>query len=880
MRWLGKLRKRFLRGDRFERGLADEVAFHLESRAAALRASGLSEAEALRRARIEFGAVDVCKDDCRATRSFHPLDELNADVRYGLRSLRKSPAFTLAAVLSLAAGIGLNTGIFSLIDGLWLHPMAVRDGSSIVRLFTSEPGDSYGLFSWPEYREVSSQAQSFDGVVAIGGRGVRVAKADGGFELLTLNVVSESFFRVLGVRAAAGCVFGPEDAQALTERPVVVLGNSFWRKRYGADPAVVGRQIRLERASGGGVFTVLGVLPADFEGIDPNSSRDLWVPPQTFTALGRGRDFDVRGFRWSRVLGRLRSGVAAPSAAAETAAIAARLGAVWPETNRARGIRVVSDLSFRLERAGTAALGLFGIVALVVAMSVVNVANLLVARSAARAREFSIRIAIGAGRSRVVRQMLTESALIGVLGLAAGLALGYGVIRYLPYALTTPPGYGGVNHFSLDGRVLAFSALVTVLTTLVIGIVPALRVASADPGGWLHQRDGSSGRGRLDARHWLIATQLAMSLVLVSLCAVAAASFLRTRTADLGLARRDLLVAWSGDSSIPSARAAAGRLRSLPGVDAVTVAIRAPLSVDETGTADPVRFPGRQEDGRSAPLEIKFNAVDTNFFRVMGTPVLRGREFSDADQAGGPLVLLISETFAARYYAGRDPIGETISIGAAPGAPYRIVGVVRDVPFNSIGQVPEPYMYLPYWRRNYGEATFLVHAPGVAAGMGESVRRTLLAVDRRLDPFTISTQSELIRYSALDYELTAELVSVLSAVGLVLTAVGLYGVVAWTVTRRTREIGVRMAIGASRSGAVMLVLRQTAAFGVVGCAAGIPLAWLAARFAASKLYGAGAWDLPMLVAAMVLFGGVVTIASVLPALRAAAINPVRALRTE
>jgi predicted permease len=881
MRLLRSLRARFLRGPQFERDLADEVAFHIAARARDLAASGLSEQEALRRARIEFGAVENWKEACRETRSFRPLDELRADLRFAARAMAKSPVFTLTAVLSLAIGIGVNTGIFSLIDGLWLRPMAVRDVGSIVRLFTVSPRGEDDLVSWPEYRETVRQTRSFDGVVAVGGRGARMPRPDGTFELLLINVVSENFFPVLGVKAAHGRLFGPEDSQSLMLQPVVVLGYSFWQRHYRGDRGIIGRQIRLERATGGVLFTVCGVLPPEFGGLWPNHDRDIWMPPQTFAALGRGGDFEQRDFPWVHVLGRLRPGVSIRTANAQMSTVANRLASAWPDTNRGRRMRVVSDLDYRLQRAGTLALVLFGVVFLVVAMSAVNVANLLLARAAARWRELSIRLAIGAGRARIFRQLLVESALLGFGGFAGGALLAAAIIRFLPQILGGPPGYQRLfSHFEFDSRVLLFSMALAAATTFLFGLAPALRASRADLAVFLQQRDPGHLGGRFRSRQWLIAAQVAMSMTLLALTAVCTASFVRTRTASLGMERRELLLVWCGYSNQPQLREAASRLASLPGVREVALAARAPLSVDEGGMAQRVSFPDRIESPKEPPLDVYYNAVSSNFLRVMGTPIVRGRNFDETDQTTGPPVVLISETMASRFWPAKDPIGQIIRIGPPPGVEHRIVGIVKDVKFNSIDEAPQPYLYLPWWRADSGSATFIMRTQPPASTLAGAARRTVIAVDPRLDPFTITTQAALIRFSAQRWELTAELMGILGCIGLLLTSVGLYGVVTWTVTRRTREIGIRMALGATPSQTIGLVLRQTAVLGLCGMAAGLPVALAATRLASSLLFRTHPWDVSMFLVAAAALAAVLLAAGLIPARRATRIDPLEALRVD
>jgi putative ABC transport system permease protein len=864
----------------FERDLADELAFHLEARAEDLARSGIPALDARRRARLEFGGLDRWKEACRETRPFRPLDELRADLRYGLRALRKSPAFTFVAVFSLAIGIGVNTAIFSLIDGLWLRPMAAGGGGEIVRLFTTSPENRQGLFSWDEYRQIQTQARTFSTAVAIGSRGVRMARPDGTLELTSINVVSTDFFDTLGIHPALGRLFSAGDEPALAARPVVVLGQSFWQRRFGGDPSIVGRQIRLEH-TGDHLVTVAGILSGDFRAIDADGDRDLWMPPQTYAALGGAADFDTHSFRWFRLLARMRPGIPVRSAGAEAATIAARWAAAWPDTNRGRGVSVISDLEYRMRAAGTTALVLAGVVLLVAILSAVNVANLLLARAAARVREFSIRLAIGAGRARIARQMLTESALLGAAGLAAGILLGYAIVVLLPSILGSPPGYHSTARFQLDSRVFLFGALLAAATTLLFGLVPSFSASRTALNAHLTERSSGGPRARLGARQWLIAAQVAMALTLVSLAAVLVASFVRTRSADLGMARCELLLEWCADSgSGPAVREAIERLRALPGVEDVALAIRAPLSPEEQGTAQRVAFPGRPEKPGAAPLEIFYNAISSNYLDVTGIAVVRGRGFSEADQTTGPPVALISETMAARYWPGQDAVGKTIRIGDPPGTEHRIVGVVRDVPFNNLSDPPLPYLYLPWWRADPGEVTFVIHTRQRAATLAAAARQTLIAIDRRLDPFTIATEAELIRYSALQYELTAELLSILGAIALALTAIGLYGVVAWSVTRRTREIGIRMALGATPRQALALVLRQTAAIGTVGLAFGLPMALAATRLARSLLYGTVPWDPMLLALALAVLAAALLLAGFLPARRATAIDPMRALRAE
>jgi len=373
---------------------------------------------------------------------------------------------------------------------------------------------------------------------------------------------------------------------------------------------------------------------------------------------------------------------------------------------------------------------------------------------------------------------------------------------------------------------------------------------------------------------------VAMSLIVLALAGALISSFVHTRTDDLGLARREQLLLFCGVANNDQARKTVSRLRALPGVQEVALAIRAPLSLDEGGRAQRVSFPDRPEIDRAAPLEIKFDAIDSNFLHVMGTPVVRGRDFSAEDETIGSPAALISQTMARRYWPGRDAVGATFRIGAPPGVEHRVIGLVKDVRFNGIDQPPEPYMYLPWYRADYGEVTFVVHTRVPAETLAGPARRALVGIDPRLDPISITTENELIRFAGLQYRFAADLLSVLGLIALMLTSIGLYGVVTWSVTRRTREIGIRMALGASRWETLALVLRQTAIVGGAGVLAGVPPALAATKGASSLLFGTNPWDIRILATAAATLAAVMLAAGFIPARRATRIDPMAALRVE
>ncbi len=873
---MGPRLRKFFRRSRFEREMAEEMEFHIERRAADLVRSGLSSAEADRRARLEFGSRESARERCREAEGFRLFDELRGNILYGLRSLRRSPAFTAAAILSLAIGIGANTAIFSLIDGVGFRPMAVPRASDVIRVFSLTKNGSTDEFSWPEYQELSRQSSTLEGVIACGRRGATIPRPDGTMESVSAQVVSANFFRVLGVKPVLGRGFaGGDDTDGAGDAPVV-LGHSFWVRRFGADPNIIGKPIRFGRNQPV-VLAVVGVLPKEFRDTNSTDDRDVWLAPRSWARLdGRG-DFESREFRWFAVLGRPARGALMKSVRAEVEGIAARLASAWPETNAGRGAMAISDFEYRLKMAGTGALILLSVVLLVVVLCSVNVANLLLARGASRMREISVRLALGAGRPRIMRQLMTESAMIGAGGLAVGIVCGAAIIRATPLLFVGTPDSS--LSFNLDERVLLFSLGVSVVTIVLFGLVPALRGSRIDlsnamkPGA---PAPGSHARG-LNLRHWLVVCQIGLSLGLVSVSGVLLRSFVNTRIQDVGLARRQQLLLWV---SAPNRlyREAQENLRALPGAIEVAYAARAPLSLSEGGMAQKVSFPGRPELANQPPVEIRHNAVSSNFFRQMGIAILRGRAFEEADQTSGPLSVVVSDSMARRYWPAGDAIGRIIRVGSPDGSDHRIVGIAKDAPVNRIGELPEPYMYLPWWRDQTGSLTFIVETSVPAASLGQAARKMLIGIDRRLDPMTITTMQDLIRYSTSGSQIAAELISALGFIGLVLTAVGLYGVVAHGVAERTREIGIRMALGASRHATHRLILGQTLRLGAIGIALGLPLALVGTRLTSRLLFGIGPWDPPTLVSCVVALIAALLAAGSIPARRAAAIEPMSALR--
>jgi predicted permease len=800
------------------------------------------------------------------------------DLRQAVHSLRGNPLFTLAAVVALGLAIGANAAIFGLVDALWFRPAGVSASRELVRVFATSESDKTGLWSYPEYLDIRDRTGAFDGVVARGRRGATLIAPDGSEQLTLVNVVSMNFFTTLGVRASHGRLFTAADESALEANPGVVLGYAFWSERFGADPGLVGRTIVLGRGKPVPV-TVLGVLPRNFRDLEASADRDIWIPIATWTVLNGRGELEDRQVRWFDVIARRNPSVSVDTANAEVATLASSMARDARDTSAQRGARVVSELAWRLEAGGVNALALLGLVLLVVVITCVNVANLLLARGIARSRELAVRVAIGATRMRLLRQLMTESALLGTLGAVAGLTIAMWMIRLMPAFLGPPPGFRSSLVFETDARVIVFTLIVTLLTTILFGVAPSWTAARGDVAALINPGGRDTGLGTRGSTT-LATMQVAVSLVLLAAAGVLARSFVATERADLGFTREPLLTVFvtPGNASQATIVDARPQLEALPGVKQVAVAIRAPLSFSGGGLAQAVYFPDNAAATGAGLPEVKFNAVSANYFEVMGTRLVKGRLFDANDERPGEPVVIVNERFASEYLPGRDPVGAIVRLGGTDGVAHRIAGVVRNTVINRVGEEPEPYFYLPYARGAYPELTFFVDGAATATGLAGMTRDVLAKLDRRLQPRLQITMAQYVDYSTSTYQATATLAALLSLLGLLLTALGVYGVMAYRTTKRTREIGIRVALGAPRSLVVAMILREGARVALIGVAIGIPLALVGTRLLSTMLFGVGPWDVATFAAVTIVIALTVGAATLIPALRATRVDPSAALR--
>jgi len=810
-------------------------------------------------------------------------------VRHAARQLRRTPAFALAAVASLAIGIGANAAIFSVADALLLAPTpGVRDAGRLVDVGRTTDGQGFDTVSFPTYRDLAARSDLFDGLYAlrVEPTALSLGAADGA-ERVFGEQVSASYFDVLGLVPAAGSFFRTAEETVGVPLRKVVLTHAFWTERYAADPGVVGREIRLN----GDLFVIVGVAPRGFRGTTV-LTPDLWVP---ITAHARGF-FDDEALEGRQnhgfvMGGRLRPGVTVSQARAGLSTFAAQLADAHPESYRREGLtaapmsRVPGEAG---EFAGPFVSVLMGLVGLVLLVTCTNLAGLLLARATARRSEMAVRLAIGASRRSLVGMLLTETLLIFALGTLAALgvarvvatAIG-GVIATLPVPIELDLG--------LDVRVLVFTVLLALVTGLLTGLAPALQSTSAELQGDLKSDASAPRRQRL--RQVFVGAQLAFCLVLMVLGGLLWRALDTAAEIDPGMNVEAIQVVSAdlglGDYPAPERTAATDALRdrlaSLPGVTAVGYSRHIPLEGSRIGLGG-LRLPGQTDP--ATYIDADWAIVSPDYLDTLGIPLVAGRGFSGADRDGTPLVAIVNERFAATVWPGANPVGQVLENGMfRPGDQdginrITVIGVARDAKYSWLGEAPTAFVYVPYAQYRPREVHFFVRHGGreVPAGFEALVRGVFKAFDPDLPVIRQAPFAQYAGLGLLPQRLAASLAGALAAVALLLGAVGVYGVTAYAVANRTREIGVRVALGADRGGVLRLVLRQALGLAAVGGAVGLLLALGLAQLIRSLLFGVSPAD-PWTLAGTVGLLLVVTLAASLgPARRAASVDPVRALR--
>jgi len=811
------------------------------------------------------------------------METLLQDVRYALRGLRRSPGFALVAILIIGLAIGVNTMVFTWVERLVLRPLpGVPESQRLVALQLQDQGGA-GNLGYLDYRDWRDGARAFDGLAAYGDFPPVSLRVSGPAEQAYAEGVSWNMFDVLRVRPALGRGFRPEEESERT--PVAVISHSLWRRSFGGDSGVVGRHVMLN----GNDFTVVGVTPPDFAGPQVGLRYDLWIP---LTLLEQVAGWDgalsVRGWRLVDMgIARLRPGVSLEQARQDMNAVHRRVAEVNPGYHRN-----TSPLVRRFTDTGVSAWlrpvmgALLGVTVLLLLIACANLANLLLARASSRGREMGVRVAIGAGRGHLVRQLLTESLVLacggGIVGVLIA-AWGKDVALALMPATGFPIGFD----LSLDARVLAIAALVTVATGVAFGFAPALRASNTSLATAM--RDGASSasvrRSRLQSG--LVVAQVALSLVALACAGLFVRGLQRARAVDTGIRQPEnvllvdvntLAAGYSDSAGAALVDRLLERVRALPGVRSAAVATQLPLGFggfsDMSVEIDGYTF--RENEDRTALISW----VSAQYFETAGVPILRGRGITEQDRSGAPDIVVVNEAFARRFWPGQDPIGKRLRAGGSTGPWRTVVGVSRDVKGRSLAEAAPATFYRPIQQAFSSRFTLHVRSEGDPRALQQTLRRAFEELDPNLPLAGVRTMAQHMSAASFVQRMGAWLLSSFGALALVLAAVGLYGVLSYSVAQRTREMGVRIAVGASRKDVLALVVGRAMRLTAIGLAAGIVLAAGAGRLLRSQIFGVSPLDPVTFVGAVLLLGAVALLAAWLPARRAARVDPIVALQSE
>ena len=898
-RLIARLRSLFRRGREDVEAQA-ELRFHLEMETENNLRTGMDLGEARRRAHVRLGGADAIREAVRDARGGRPLEDLLRDVGYALRGARRRPGFTLAAAVSLAIPIGFNTAVFTVVDSLLFGPLPVARPAQLVDVYTSDPGvQRYSTTSYPDYLDLRAGNDVFTDMAAHSSM-VAAVRVDGDVDRLIGEIVTGSYFGLLGVRPLLGRLLAPEDDRPGAER-VTVISTRLWERAFGRDPGVVGRTLRIRSEP----YHVVGVAPPGFTGMAPVLDADLWISMTWVAAVNTvvirsfvdspgGTVLERRGTRWLFVKGRLRDGVTPARATAGLDVIMANLAAAWPESNEDREVSLTLTEDARLlpQVAGPVRVltaGLTLVVGVVLLVACANVMGMLLARAAARRREIGVRLAVGAGRGRLVRQLLTESLVLSSLGAGAGLALAWGLLRALaaapPLADTIPVTFD----FVPGARAFVFTAALATGVGVVAGLVPAL---GATRPSLVRELNGAVAVARVGGRRWvlrdaLVAAQLAATVPLLVLAGLlareavgavgASPGFDADRVATVGIGLD--LIGYQRERVEPFLRDALERVRSLPGVQAASLASSVPL--DALSNTQNVFVSGVHGSAdRGTPVDTV--DVTADYFDTLGVPLLQGRSFTATDTLESPRVAVVSQAMALRFWPPGTALGRRFRLSEWDGREVEVVGVSADYEVNAPEEDPAAYLHLAASQQFVWPVTLLARSAGDPSALAGDIRGEL----RRMEPDVFfSNQGDTLRETAAvrlrPNRIAASLVTASGLVALLLGAVGLYGVVAYLVARRSREFAIRAALGA-RSGALLRLLLGTGGWVVAfGIGSGAVLTFAATRVVASMTSdGFPPPDPAVWAGALLPITAVAAAAHIGPARRVLKLDLTRALRVE
>jgi predicted permease len=815
------------------------------------------------------------------------MNTILQDLRFGFRRLLKRPGFTLVTILSLALGVGANTAIFSLINTVLLRPLPVRDPKNVVSVSVLGKNDSILAFSHLNYLDFRDRNEVLSGLIVHRFAPMSLSR-DGNNERIWGYLVSGNYFDVLGVDAFRGRTFLPEEDRTRNSHPVAVVSYACWQGRFGADPTLIGKDVILN----GHTFNVIGIAPEGFKGTEIIYTPDIWVPIMMVDWIEPGSDWV--GGRDSQNLfatGRLKPGIGVRQAEASLNVLAQQLGKEYPDTNEGQTISLIPPgLIIPSLRGAVVSFAwvLMAAVALVLMVACTNLAGLLLARATERRKEIAIRLALGANRSRLVRQLLTESVLLSILGGAAGLVLAFWIVNLI-VAFKPPIDFPLTIDLKIDGRVMAFSLLVSLVTGIIFGLVPSLQATKPDLVSALKDTTAQAGYQRSRLRSALIIAQIALSLVLLIAAGLVVRALLAqsmspgfdtenglTMSVDLGLQGYDEARGRQFQRQIVE------RVGSLPGVRSASVADFIPLSLNYSSNNI---FVEGQEPVRGANVPTAMvSRVGLNYFDTMGVPLLKGRDFSEQDRKDTPRVVVVNESFARRFFPGPDPlenaIGKRVSFSSVEGPFMQIIGVVKDGKYFNIAEEARPFIYSSLLQVYSSSTILIARTLSDPKPMIASIRSEVQKLDENLPIFDAKTLKEHMRLSLFPTRIAAAILGGFGILALTLAAIGIYGVMSYSVAQRTREVGIRMALGAQAGDVLKLVMKQGIMLVLIGVGIGLSAALVLTNLMLSLLFGISPTD-PLTFSVIPLILSAVTLgACFIPARRATRTDPMIALRYE
>jgi predicted permease len=879
--WAAKVRGLF--AQKVEDDALDaEIQAHLDLLKERFVRQGMSVEDAHRAARLQFGNVALMQEQQRTQRTFLSPAELWGDIRFGLRMLVKQPGSNAAVILALALGIGLNTAVFTFVNALLLRPPAeVKATGSLLEIWqhnrSSTGLESYYPFTYPDYAYFRDHSGSLEGVLAFDGDGSQaIWNRAGAGQVIQGQLVSGNFFSLLGVNGALGRMISTADDQLSSPHPVVVLSHSFWERQLGADQAIVGRTMILN----GAAFTIIGVAPPRFAGLLVATEPDFWAPltvQEQFTH-DKGRITSLHS-SWLIVTGRMKAGIDAAQVQAEMHVLAHQRELEHSDSNKNLDAMVYPATlipgPYR-GRVGSFIGLLLAVFLLVLLIACANAAGLLLARASGRAREMAIRSALGAGRGRLIRQMLVESLLLSTIAGATGVMLAWWVAHLLLELI--PPGLPISLQVPLDWRVLLFTLLVSLVTGVSFGLVPALRSAAVDAAPVLKEETQTAGLRKSRLRSLLLIGEIATCVVLLAGATLCVRSLMHANSIDPGFDTRHIAVATLDPGSLgysPEKVAAFYRqlmdhVRMLPGVTAASYVNHLPL-----GTSREQTSVGKSGDKDPDKISVDVFRVASGYFSTMGVTMLRGRDFTQKEcEDDAASATIVNEVLAQKLWPGQNPIGQRIAFGGEKGT-SEVIGVVKSGKYRTLGEDPIPVVFrgtMPPMR------IVVVRTSGDSGPILETVRREIQVVDPMMAATGLQTMEDYMALPLFPARTTGLLLGASGVLAVVLTAIGLFGVIAYVVSQRTHEIGVRMALGARRNDVMKLVMRQGLRVTMVGLGIGLVAALAAARLLSPLLYGIGANDPVTLAGVAVAMTGVTMLACYIPARRAMRVDPAVALR--